>query len=150
MHVRRMWLPCQAVGDPHVDALIEPRHIVAQFAEIYRISYGVAALLEAQAKRGRAAVWLVDVADRSVAEPQFLAELARFSDRPIEIALCERISKAQLQFIEHVRARVSRYRSADELRNRTKLINSMTVIPMCVGHDDTCQPAHLRIQQLLP
>ena len=115
MHVRRVRLARQAVGDQYVYTLIERRHFVAQGTEIDSISDGIVTFFEAQAERCRAAMRLIDKVHSGVAEVQFLAKFARLNDWPIEIRLLERVGETKLEFIEHIAAGVEWYWTAERL-----------------------------------
>src|SRR5690348_7040150 len=97
MHVGRVRTTRQAVGDPHVRAFIERRHIVRQVTEIYRISDGPITFAETQAERGRRPMRLSNEAKGSVSEALLWSEQSPVDNRPIEVALLEGISEAMTE-----------------------------------------------------
>jgi phosphoribosyl 1,2-cyclic phosphate phosphodiesterase len=75
-------------------------------------------IVEAQSKRGRAAVRLVDEAHSSIAKAELGAKLARFDDRPVEVRMREGVSETVLELVQHLSPSMHRHRPVERLRDR--------------------------------
>ena len=106
-------------------------------------------LLNAHSYRGNAAVWLIDKADRGLPQKHRIQKLDRLCDRSVKAPAPENIAEAFLQAFEDVRTRVERYRPSQDLLDRAKLIDAVTMVGMIVGYDDAVERRNVCCEQLL-
>ena len=88
--------PRQAIGYEHAHALIKRGHVVGEVVVIDGIGQRLVPFVEADAKRCRSAVWLLDEARLHGTQSELVAYRNRSKDRRIEAAAREGLGVVSL------------------------------------------------------
>ena len=106
-------------------------------------------LFNPHSDRRDASVGLIDEAYDRVAEIENVRKFDRFGNGSIEAAAAEDVAEPFPQAFENIDAGVERDRFTSHVLDRAEFVDSMTMIRMIVGDDDSIQFGYVGGEQLL-
>ena len=147
MGMGRVRLAPKAVADPQVDAVVQGSHFGCKIMKINGIAKGAAFLRGANAKRGDAAVRLVDETQHRPAQHEIAIERLGFDDCAINSYVLKEIGETAAKPLQHFRARKERHPGPGTARSA--LVDAVAMVGMVVRNENLTDIDPIRGQQLL-
>ena len=149
MGMRRMRLVAQGVDHKQITIAIEILHFRRHITKISGVTNGFSLMLEPQARRSDATMWLINIAHGNISDFHCAFERVSLANRGIMVMALEGIGKAPLQALERKWTGVTGDRLSGSLKNRPQIINSVTMIGMIMGPDHRVDPVYPVVQKLV-